>query len=276
MPEKASSRNSDLGSDMDLEQPLLANENEHGGVDDHVRHETEEIVAAPVASNIIRAEDVEIVVETNTTAVSSTPMAPFAASSGQWKDGLCNCCVHGCCHPSLICSWCCPLIAISQVMRRMNLIFTGRQGTNIQSKITYLVLLAVSLLYFFNGPRHLSGKYGGSGGNDSNRFNDDDGSNSPSSFILPTSLTTMMIHFVFPYSVYSFLVVYLVWVTRSFIRRRYNIPERSCAGCEDCCVACAFPCCAISQMARHTTDYDLYRAAWCSDTGLPAGVPSIV
>jgi Cys-rich protein (TIGR01571 family) len=64
--------------------------------------------------------------------------------------------------------------------------------------------------------------------------------------------------------------------TRRRIRSRYGIPERTCRGCEDCCCAFWCSCCTVSQMARHTADYDNYPAQCCSETGLSPNAPSIV
>ena len=67
-------------------------------------------------------------------------------------------------------------------------------------------------------------------------------------------------------------IIILFFNTRGFIRRRYSIPAQylgSGAGeLEDLCCTCCCLCCGSSQMARHTTDYNIYPGAWFSDTGL--------
>jgi Cys-rich protein (TIGR01571 family) len=76
----------------------------------------------------------------------------------------------------------------------------------------------------------------------------------------------------------AFLIFILIVTMRArgFIRRKYNIPEQSCPGCEDCC--CSFWCnsCTICQMLRHTADYRLYKAGCCEETGLANGAPEVV
>lgn len=75
---------------------------------------------------------------------------------------------------------------------------------------------------------------------------------------------------------YAILLIYLIAIARYRIRSRYGIPEQNCRGCEDCCCAFWCHCCTVSQMARHTADYDKYAAKCCSETGLGRNAPSIV
>ena len=91
----------------------------------------------------------------------------------------------------------------------------------------------------------------------------------PMPMFLPLNMSWW--HFLF--WVYCFV---LVMKTRSYIRRKYSIPEQSCYGFEDC--FCAFFCLplTICHMARHTADYDTYRATYCTENGLPANAPMIV
>merc|ERR1719223_1578912 len=54
----------------------------------------------------------------------------LSVPNGRWRDGLLSCCGFGCCHPSLICAWCFPSVAIAQIRRRLNLpLFSGRPTT---------------------------------------------------------------------------------------------------------------------------------------------------
>lgn len=90
---------------------------------------------------------------------------------------------------------------------------------------------------------------------------------------LPLPIFLPMTWWDFLFWVYCFV---LVMKTRSYIRRKYSIPESHCHGCEDCC--CAFFCLPLSvcQMARHTADYDTFRATVCTENGLPQNSPEIV
>ena len=68
------------------------------------------------------------------------------------------------------------------------------------------------------------------------------------------------------FGLYTFIVMIRL---RMAIRAKYNIPEESCVGCEDCCCVFFCGCCSAVQMAHQTADYDEVRAIWCNDTGLP-------
>jgi Cys-rich protein (TIGR01571 family) len=72
-------------------------------------------------------------------------------------------------------------------------------------------------------------------------------------------------------------VLYCIIKTRARIRRVYDIDEKCCYGCEDCCYAYWCPCCTVAQMGRHTADYRTYKADCCSETGLsPRAPPTIL
>lgn len=74
-----------------------------------------------------------------------------------------------------------------------------------------------------------------------------------------------------------YLYVLLLTIrTRQHIRKRYQIPVAPYGACEDCCVAFCVPCCATLQMMHHTADYQRYKAACCSETGLAATTPVVV
>jgi Cys-rich protein (TIGR01571 family) len=75
---------------------------------------------------------------------------------------------------------------------------------------------------------------------------------------------------------FAILLRVIIARARCRIRSRYGIPERTCHGCEDCCCAFWCMCCTVSQMARHTADYENYPAKCCSETGLSPNAPSIV
>ena len=67
---------------VDLEQPLLANEEQPGP--------EPVIIAAPVAEEVIRVP------------LAEAAENPTMSENGTWKDGLFNCCAFGCCHPSYV------------------------------------------------------------------------------------------------------------------------------------------------------------------------------
>ena len=102
-----------------------------------------------------------------------------------------------------------------------------------------------------------------------------DGCNSDCETDMYTALFFAMVRLVL---IPTFLILFIVLLarTRYRIRSRYAIPERNCSGCEDCCCALWCTCCTVSQMARHTADYENYAALCCSETGLSPNAPSIV
>jgi Cys-rich protein (TIGR01571 family) len=75
---------------------------------------------------------------------------------------------------------------------------------------------------------------------------------------------------------YAMYLLIVMTRTRAYIRSKYNIPEKDCAGCEDCCFSYFCRCCVVAQMARHINDYDRYSADCCSETGVTASAPELV
>jgi Cys-rich protein (TIGR01571 family) len=77
-------------------------------------------------------------------------------------------------------------------------------------------------------------------------------------------------------ALFSIWSLYSLCQTRRSVRLQYSIPEERCVGCEDlCCVACC-TCCTLSQMARHTGEYETYPGVCLSKTGHPKGTPLTV
>jgi len=162
---------------------------------------------------------------------------------GRWKDGLCSCFNHGCCHAMLCNAICFPFVAISQVMTRLNLSLLGNTSS---SNKTFLTAIFVTFLIFIVNIIDIS-------------------TNPDPSYI---SLAAFLF--------YLFILLYTTTITRYYIRNKYNIPTYKCCGCSGECedVCCAFfcNCCVITQMARHTADYDTYNGYCCTKTGLPDSV----
>ena len=111
---------------VDLEQPLLSNE----------EREQEPLTAVPVPLPAIPISVVQEAFESDlppampsapTAQVihgdeeaAVTPLPPATnpdrnrnidahGNVGQWRGGLCGCCAHGCCHPSFLYPFFCPL-----------------------------------------------------------------------------------------------------------------------------------------------------------------------
>ena len=123
-------------------------------------------------------------------------------------------------------------------MMRLNLLMSGKQGNQSKAKCTFFTILAITGLFF------------------------------TLNLVFTNATVLGVMSFLF-----ALFLLYLTYITRLFIRQRYGIPESCCVGCEDVCVTIFCQCCTISQMARHTVDYDTYRASLCSTTGIPGSVP---
>jgi Cys-rich protein (TIGR01571 family) len=65
---------------------------------------------------------------------------------------------------------------------------------------------------------------------------------------------------------------YAIGATRASLRSRYMIPGRRCGRYEDCCCALFCTFCTMTQMGRHTGDYQTFRGICCNSTGLPQHV----
>ena len=68
---------------------------------------------------------------------------------GQWKDGLCDVCIVGPCHPALWNALCCPQILMAQVLTRMNLSWLGDTTPNASQ--TFRNVILVLLCYWILG-----------------------------------------------------------------------------------------------------------------------------
>jgi Cys-rich protein (TIGR01571 family) len=136
-------------------------------------------------------------------------------------------------------------------MHRLKLTWLGGEGNLAQSAVTFRILLIITAIHvclnFLLNIMAFSFLAGG--------------------------LLLINAYLNFAFAVFA---IFVVARTRGRIRSRYGIPERRCRGCEDCCCAFWCSCCTVSQMARHTADYENYAALCCGETGLSPNAPSIV
>eukprot|EP00584_Thalassiosira_punctigera_P001777 CAMPEP_0172541746 /NCGR_PEP_ID=MMETSP1067-20121228/12510_1 /TAXON_ID=265564 ORGANISM="Thalassiosira punctigera, Strain Tpunct2005C2" /NCGR_SAMPLE_ID=MMETSP1067 /ASSEMBLY_ACC=CAM_ASM_000444 /LENGTH=295 /DNA_ID=CAMNT_0013327849 /DNA_START=78 /DNA_END=965 /DNA_ORIENTATION=- len=191
------------------------------------------------------------------------PTTPgYQAPTGHWKDSLCDCCQPGCCHASLWNAYFCPLVLVGQINNRLKLTWLGPLG-NVRA------LLAITIIYYII---------------------DATLSSIDAATVIQTATTNStagQVKVITTGSVvgqvnntigllWAVFVLILICQTRQLLRARYDIPEQSCQGCEDCCCAYWCSCCTVAQMARHTADYETYVGVCCSDTGLPPHAPEIV
>ncbi len=97
--------NNKVSERNDLEQPLLSREESveeptaEEVLDGLPEQDIEPLISEPVAAEIIRVTDAEVV-------VADTIASENETSTGQWKSGLFTCCAHGCFHPSFILPFC--------------------------------------------------------------------------------------------------------------------------------------------------------------------------
>ena len=143
-------------------------------------------------------------------------------------------------------------VALSQIMTRMKLDFTGRPATDLPAKGLWstrgMMLTIISFWAFLNVFVLLGVKVKIASGIGM----------SPADFGAVIMINLAMV----------FYMVYATAQTRGSIRDKYLIREEKFVDLEDnvCAIAC-MPC-TISQMGRHTVDYKETSAACCSDTGL--------
>jgi len=186
---------------------------------------------------------------------------PHNIPTGAWRDGICDCCIYGCCHPMCCLSFWCRACALGQVMTRMGLDWKGtpinrRRSTGSAFRVLFYITVVYWVFRLYLYPKLFDASI--------THYMKED------TFHLLHELyvTVNFVYFIF--------VVVLLVKARSYVRRKYAIPEQYCTGCEDCCLGVFCSCCAVSQLARHTADYRTYRAACCTETGLADGVPTVV
>jgi len=181
----------------------------------------------------------------------------LAIPTGGWKDGFLGCFNAGFCHPSIWCAFCCPQILMAQVMTRMNLTWLGDPGPRVSTQNTFKVVFTIVMSYIvYSTALELASLEYTSVGVD-----------------LPTYLLVLKTIGSVTFTVYAF---YSLCKTRQNVRARYSIPTAQCGGMEDCVCAFFCTCCTVSQLARHTGEYETYPGVCCSETGHPKGTPLTV
>jgi Cys-rich protein (TIGR01571 family) len=191
--------------------------------------------------------------ETFTCYMRELDAAPIDIPIGRWKDGLCNLFAHGLCHPALWNALFCPLIALGQIQTRIDLDFLGRPrfGTDIVSN-RLMMWIVITFWAFMNVGIFIACNVKWSRGMELSLAD-------AGAFAL---VNVAMLGF----------VVFVTQSTRNSLREKFVISEECCFDLEDlCCATLCLPC-TVSQMSRHTANYDDYEAVCCSETGLPDGV----
>lgn len=184
------------------------------------------------------------------------PMSSMPASSnsprisipvGHWRGSIVGCCKYGCYHSSFLVSWCCAPVAAGQVISRLKLDWLGRPTNGDVQKSTgaFKILFNLTLAYWVLRVFCTLGDF-------------------------PLFKFLALLCF----SIFSF---YILRNIRSHVRQKYAIPEdRICPGCEDTCYSCLCPCLVASQLLHHTTDYNTYRGAFFTETGVPDHIDAVI
>jgi len=179
--------------------------------------------------------------------------------TGSWRDGTRDWCAL------LWLTLCCPVVALGQVMTRLNLNMCARPrgtrgGTSACRGLAVLAVLYFAVTQVLVVATTLSLLM------EDDDDHNDDGNKKRGDNDLPAGLTLFLRLLGASFSLY---VCCLTMRTRSYVRRKYRIPEECCCvGCEDCLCAYCCPYLSIVQMSRHTGDFRTHRAALCSETGL--------
>lgn len=207
--------------------------------------------------------------------------------TGNWRDGLCDCCKFGCCHPLLCMGWCFEPILAGQVMTRMSRSWTGGPGARpsvsntcgVVTGIFVVVSLAQSILQVVMDNGHCLGGH----------VEYDFAANPPTEYIACPDGTTepmtaqdsaMNTAIGIVAGLFGLYMLIAICRTRAAMRAKYNIAPGGCGGCEDCCCAAFCSCCTLQQMARHTHDYATHEVACCGSDcfnkrGQPEHIPEI-
>ena len=177
---------------------------------------------------------------------------------GHWRDGIFDCLNAGVCHPFLLTTLFCPLIALGQVMTRNRLTWTGGPGPLVETRMTFTSMWIILSSYivlnivFISLPMTKESPFVDSETGDLD-------------WMAAGPVVALNVGFVL-------YIILAVCRTRSSIKKKFMITDGSCGDLEDLCYAVICQPCAICQLGRHTADYSMFRATCCSNTGLPAKV----
>jgi Cys-rich protein (TIGR01571 family) len=186
--------------------------------------------------------------------------------TGRWRDGFCDCCAFGCCHPMCCLSFWCTACALGQVLHRNKLDMLGGPTSNGQAPGTsaFKIFFAITIVVIV-GDIIISALIGGNSSSSTSSYNSETGQYESSA---EANFNGGFLRGIL--SLFCFVVTMRM---RSYIRGKYAIPGGCC---EDCC--CSFWCtpCTVCQISRHTADFNAHPAACCSDNGLNPGAPDVV
>jgi len=170
---------------------------------------------------------------------SSDDTERLTAPTGRWKHEFFDCFSKGFCHETCCCASFCTNILMGQVMTRMSLNWCGKPVSKAASKETFAIVCVLGLVHIvvIHIPR------------ENNDF-----------------LKLL-------WGLLTFWSVYALCQTRQSVRHQYSIPG---SPVEDCMGSAFCSCCVVSQLARHTGEYETYPGICLSSTGHPVGTPMTV
>lgn len=220
--------------------------------------------------------------------------------TGIWRDGLCDFCRFGPFHPNFLMSLCFRPILIGQVMTRMKMtwlgqrMFTGgstmndsRMDTDERWKNTFRNIVIVTVLFFGIASLSATPATVIDLDHDAQSAYDQLSDVNKAKYTINSWISTV-------FGVYIF---YIMIQLRATLRHVYSIPEEHCLCCyqlgcgsnprdgvcggesklctagvpigwEDICCAIWCQVCVVSQMARHTVDYEEKSALCCNTVGV--------
>lgn len=227
-----------------------------------------QVFTVPVPTETLKAAG-----DASNRAASSIPV-------GAWRDGECDCCNYGACHPHIWTSLLCPLLAAGQVINRLQFTWYGKAAqTAAESARAFLIIfyitvahwilfaiLEISVMILMPDPYDAyaydvdTAEYDSPFSDSTSQYHP-----LPDSF-QPTGLLAVIINV---YTILKWVYIAIIFVVllslRISVRNKFGIGGNFL---KDCCCTYWFPCLVAGQMLRHTTDYDVYPSQLCSTTGL--------
>jgi hypothetical protein len=146
-------------------------------------------------------------------------------------------------------------VAMGQILQRLRFNWLGEPASDAATKSTFKVVLTLVLCYaFFTTFLEIA--------EGSADYQD-----------IPFWIPTLRFIGAVLFTIYS---IYSLMKLRESVRAKYSIPTEKCGACEDVCCSVWCSCCIVSQIARHTGEYETYKGSLCSETGMAAHTPSVV
>ena len=147
------------------------------------------------------------------------------------------------------------IVAMAQLLQRLRFNWLGEAAPEAATKHTFKVVITLCLCYLIFTLCLEVAEY---------TFNYD---------TVPTWIVITRFAGGMAFTIYS---IYSLMRLRENVRAKYSIPTDRCGGAEDMCCSMWCSCCVVSQIARHTGEYETYKGSLCSETGMAAHTPSLV